>query len=164
MPEQKHIEIEVHGEELIMERLSAHEESAHEFGRETVRDLSRFATTWLISTVPRRTTYLWWHIDRTPTVWVPGGAGGGGTWEAIAGIKAGESKHPIYVEFGTGIYAGRGLIFAHTYFPMTFQKRGEPRRFRMWTKGQPGQHYFYETWRSLNIYAVPRIATKFFTK
>ena len=65
----------------------------------------------LIASVPQYNNYIMNQIDRDGPTWMPGGAGGGGEWKAIVGIKEGGSQHPLYVEFGTGIYAGGGLIY-----------------------------------------------------
>jgi hypothetical protein len=174
----KFIEIEVQGEEKILLALNRAEESFHGVARDHVTDMSQFVTAWLAATVPTYDRYIMRHISREPATWLPGGAGGGGEWVAVAGIKAGTSRHPLYAEFGTGIYAGRGLIRARydraraTVIEtglsrlsrrrggvLTFQKHGEPRRFRYWVRGQKGQHYFYETWRTLNVYANARVMT-----
>jgi hypothetical protein len=165
----KFIEIDVQGEDKIQAALHAQEARQSQGLRELVDDLADVASVSLIMNVPRYNDYIMNHIAREGPVWMPGGAGGGGEWKAIVGIKEGDSRHPLYVEFGTGIYAGRGLIWATAgpgfltgkYAPvMTFEKRGEPRRFRYWMKGQKGQHYFYLTWRVLNAIAMARVAAK----
>jgi hypothetical protein len=121
--------------------------------------------------VPQYNGYTMRHIDRDGPTWMPGGAGGGGEWHGIVGIKEGTSRHPIYAEFGTGIYAGKGLIWpagirrlSGKYQPvMRFEKRGEGGGkgiYRYWIKGQRGQHYFYQTWRVLQAHMAARIARK----
>ena len=42
---------------------------------------------------------------------------------------------------------------------MTFQKRGEPRKFRRSVKGQPPQPFLYMTWREMQLYASSRLVT-----
>src|SRR4051794_6550818 len=175
------IDIKVEGEDKILAALDYAEQRLHSRTRDHVNDLSRFVTAHLAATVPVYDSYILRHIDREPSRWVPGGAGGGGAWEGMAGIRRGTSLHPLYTEFGTGIYAGRGrkrLIRARydraqasviatgnrrlsrrAGGVLTFQKHGEPRRFRYWVSGQKGQHYFYFTWLDLNIYAAARILT-----
>ena len=147
----KFIEIGVEGEDEIQVRLKFQEARQAAKLRELVDELADVASLALIMNVPRRSDYIMNHIAREGARWMPGGAGGGGEYKAIVGIKEGTSRHPLYVDQGTGIYAGRGLIWATQgpgyltgkYAPvMTFQKQGEPRRFRSWTKGQKGQHYF----------------------
>ena len=118
-----------------------------------------------------------------------GGVPGGGEYVAVVGIKAGSSLHPLYVHHGTGIYdtrpgaarqpirpradrayqvyiiapgprerqkrrAGHGRLAA-----ITFQKRGEPRKFRRWVRGQQPQPYMYYTFRQAQIYAGARLLT-----
>jgi len=181
MAQERFIEIGVEGEEKILLGMERQEERLHGYARETVNDLARFVTADLAATVPTYTDYILRHISREPPTWFPGGVGGGGEWEAVAGIKAGTSMHPLYAEFGTGIYAGRGLIRArmdrapasviatgHKRLTrrqggvITFQKLGEPRKFRWWVRGQRGQHYFYQTWRTLNVYAASRFFAAWF--
>lgn len=157
----RYIEIELEGEEKIMLALERQEERVRGEARELVDDLSKFAAFWLISHVPTYTTYIMQHIDRDGPTWFPGGAGGGGEWKAIVGIKDGRSRHPEYVEFGTGIYAGKGLIYPRTKEALAFRKGGEgggKQIVRSFTHGQMPQQYFYITWRSLNAYAAARIA------
>lgn len=161
----KFIEIKVEDEHDIILRLEQQEEHQRQGLREMVNELVNVASVALIMHVPQYSSYIMNHIDRAGPTWMPGGAGGGGEWKAIVGIKEGTSRHPIYVEFGTGIYAGKGLIFAHGVNRLTgkiqkvmaFEKHGEPTRFRYWVRGQKGQHYFYETWRTTNAIAAARV-------
>lgn len=165
----KFIEIDIEGEDKIQLALKAQGARQEAGLRELVDELSAAAEMTLVGLAPRSSNYILEHIGREGPVWMPGGAGGGGEWKAIVGIKEGTSKHPLYVDQGTGIYAGQGLIWATQgpgyltgkYAPvMTFQKEGEPRRFRYWTRGQRGQRYFYMTWRVLNALAHARILAK----
>jgi hypothetical protein len=165
----KFIDIHIEGEDKIQTALRVQGARQEANLRDLVDELADVASLALIMNVPRRSDYILNHIAREGAAWMPGGAGGGGEWKAIVGIKEGRSRHPLYVDQGTGIYAGRGLIWSTQgpgaltgkYAPvMTFQKQGEPRRFRYWTKGQKGQHYFYLTWRILNAVAEARILAK----
>jgi len=168
MAAKKYIDIEIEGEEKIILALERMEDRQRQELREIVDEFSKFSAFWLIAHVPTYDTYLMNHIDRDGPVWMPGGAGGGGTWQAVVGIKEGRSRHPLYVEQGTGIYAGKGLIWAsgvkgltgRYQKVMTFQKHGEPRKFRSWTRGQPPQQYFYGTWRALNAFAMAKMAAR----
>jgi len=171
----KFIDIQVshEDEEKILHALRRVEDNAHAQSREFVNDMARCAQRWLVTTVPVHDGYLLKHIQREPPTWLPGGAGGGGEWEAIVGIKGGRSFHPWYVEFGTGIYAGRGMIYPRISKALRLEKRppeidskGRITRykFRRWVRGQEGQHYFYETWRALNIYAVPRLPSRIMSR
>lgn len=165
MADDKFIEIDIENEEKIIASLERMELRIRGQAREMVNELANVTSLTLIGLVPNYDGYLMEHIDRDGPVWFPGGAGGGGEWKAVVGIKQGDSRHPIYVEMGTGIYAGRGLIWAEGVKGltgryqkvMTFQKRGEPRRFRYWVSGQRPQRYFYSTWRILNAVAAARI-------
>jgi hypothetical protein len=165
-----YIEIEIHGEERIMAALREREAREGRRAREFVNDLSTFVTHDLVSTVPTYDEYLLRHVGRSDASWRPGGLGGGGEWESVAGIKTGTSRHPLYVEFGTGIYAGRGRIYPLRARVLRFEKPGpelDGRRvsrvkFRRWVRGQRGQHYFYEAWRDLNLYAQTRLLRRDF--
>jgi hypothetical protein len=164
----QYIDIEIEGEEKIILALERLQDRQQKELRELVDELASFSAFWLISHVPVYDTYLMRHIDRDGPVWYPGGAGGGGEWRAVVGIKEGTSRHPLYVEQGTGIYAGKGLIWASGVKGLTgryqkvmrFQKHGEPPKFRYWIRGQRPQQYFYITWRSLNAFAVAKMAAR----
>lgn len=47
------------------------------------------------------------HDDHA--TWHPGGAGGGGFWEATAGVLDTGEDYPLFVAGGTGEHAGEGL-------------------------------------------------------
>lgn len=108
---------------------------------------------------PYSTDYTQRHIDRSHVAWQPGGAGGGGAYEAIVGVKAGTSRHPIYPERGTGIwgYLGRPyrslsgnlmhfFSIPHGHVISVYQ-----------VAGQRPQRFLYETWRDLAIYTDIRM-------
>lgn len=163
----EYIKIEIEGEEKIRLAFDRQQVRMGAKLRDIVDDLAEFAEHSLEGFVPQYNQYTLRHIDRDGPMWMPGGAGGGGEYKAIVGVKEGTSRHPIYTEFGTGIYAGRGLIWATAgpgkltgrYGPvMTFQKHGEPRKFRYWVRGQRGQRYFYLTWQVVHAYAQARMA------
>jgi hypothetical protein len=163
MANKQYIDFEVKGEEKIILALERQEVQQQANLRELVDDLATFSAFWLISHVPVYDSYLMRHIDRDGPQWFPGGAGGGGEWKAVVGIKDGRSRHPEYVEFGTGIYAGKGRVYPVTKSALAFRKRGEgggKQIVRAWTRGQRPQQYFYITWRSLNAYAAAKVAAK----
>lgn len=88
--------------------------------------------------------------------WRPGGLGGGGEWEVTAGVQqTGGGRYPIYVNSGTGLYRPNApaLIRAKPGRVMTFQKRGEPRRFVKWTRGQRAQPFLYLSWQQVLLYS-----------
>lgn len=92
--------------------------------------------------------------------------------QAVAGVRGGD-KHPVYVHQGTGIYrngrmggrqpvstptSGGQRIYARTPGqPMTFQKKGEPRRWRMWTRGQRANPFVLYAFQQLVPYARGRL-------
>lgn len=99
------------------------------------------------------------HIGHSGVRWRPGGAGGGGSWEVVSGVKSGSSRHPLYHAQGTGIYAGKGLIRPQTGKWLTFQKKGEPRRFRPWVRGQEPNNFLYIAYGHMKLYAMGSIHT-----
>lgn len=160
------IDIELKNEHEVMRSLGQVEEHNQHKARELIDELAKFTENMLTIMVPTYSLYLFRHIDRSGPMWMPGGAGGGGEWKAIVGIKDGPSRHPEYVEFGTGIYGNKGdFIWASgvkgltgkRQKVMTFEKHGEPRRFRYWVKGQKPQRYMYLTWGVLNALAREKI-------
>lgn len=142
--------------------------------------------------------YIHEHIGRSGVIYRPGGAGGGGTYERIVGVRRGTSRHPLYVHNGTAniygqqldnmlgdgsqqlggaslqgrIYprgsakrftsisrAGRQGVDAATAWArqqrtpvLTFQKKGEGRRFRQWVTGQRAQPFVYYAFQTAVIY------------
>lgn len=164
----KFIEIEVENEDHIRREIEQMEDRTERWARSLIDDLTKLAESTLTLMVPTYNLYIFRHISRDGPMWMPGGAGGGGEWKSIVGIKEGESRHPLYAEFGTGIYAGRDLIWAdgvkgltgQYQKVMTFEKRGEGRKFRYWIKGQKPQRYMYLTWGVVNAFARELIAEK----
>jgi hypothetical protein len=163
----KFIDIDIENEHEVIRHLERVEEHNQRRAREVIEELSKFTENMLTITVPTYNLYIFRHIDRSGPTWMPGGAGGGGEWKAIVGIKEGDSRHPLYVEFGTGIYGNKGdLIWAsgvkgltgRYQKVMTFEKRGEGRKFRYWIRGQKPQRYMYLTWGVLNALAQERMA------
>ena len=163
----KYIDIEIEGEEKIILAMERMEQRQQRNLREMIDELANTASLTLIALTPQYNNYIMNQIHRDGPTWMPGGAGGGGEWKAIVGVKEGASKHPLYVEFGTGVYAGKGLIFAKGVTGLTgkrqkvmaFKKRGEGGGkwiVRYWTRGQRGQHYFSRTWIVTNAVAASR--------
>ena len=167
MADDGYIQIKIENEERVIQSLRSIEARLRTNLRNLVDDIADNASVALVGQVPQGKNYILNHINRAGPVWMPGGAGGGGEWKAIVGISKGTSEHPLYVEYGTGIYAGRGQIFpSKPWGVIAFRKKGEEQGraiFRQWIWGQPGQYYFYNTWRWLNIYAAERILREHLT-
>lgn len=109
------------------------------------------------------TGYTQRHIDRGGVHWVPGGAGGGGGYEVIFGVKAGSSYHPVYVNRGTGIYGGpsnreiespRGRLM---YF-YSFRLGHIISVYKV--AGQKPQHFLYDTWQDLTLFAQAHLVAR----
>lgn len=150
---------------------------------------AHYAAHWLRVYVHVQSGYTIRHIDAdTSPRWHPGGRTGGipggGEWEAVAGIRRGLSQHPLYANFGTGIYVNNGVITAEGvprftieeaeqaflgknrpggYFGghklMNLQKRGEKRKAIPYQKGQQAQNFLYAAMRQTQVYLGARIMT-----
>lgn len=118
--------------------------------------MSDYTLTWLRLYVPEREGYILRHTDKSAVKWRPGGPGGGGQYEVVVGVKRGESKHPLYVDQGTGIYGGfHRPIRAIGGHPMVFFSRG--RWWRLWeVKGQRPQLFLYRAFMQAKLYAGAR--------
>lgn len=133
--------------------------------RDTIDDIADVGVATLYLRVPELSSYLARHVDREPVKWFPGGTGGGGEYRAVVGIKRGTSRHPLYAEFGTGIYAqpSRGYITAKAGNFLSFYSYIYGRRIRVRrVRGQRAQRYFYATWRDMNVYARARVRRQAF--
>lgn len=153
------IEIDVENEEEILALLDAQTERQRRRAKDIVDDLGDFAMHVIRANTPEFSGYTQRHIGRTPVMWRPGGSGGGGSYEVVAGIKAGRSRHPIYVEVGTGIYGkfARIIIPLKAQYMIFFGTRAGRMLAKRYVKGQRAQRYFYASWRELQIYARGRL-------
>jgi len=155
----KFIEYNVENEEDILLGMKRVEAQSRIATKRLLDNLADFGYHVLQSSVPRHTSYLLRHVARSDVTWRPGGAGGGGSWEAVIGVKRGESKHPLYVEFGTGIYGAVGWFIVPVRAQyMTFYSTRFHRVINVThTRGQRPQRYLYHTWRELLVYARGRM-------
>lgn len=117
--------------------------------------------------------------SHTETFYHPGGAGGGGSYEAQAGVTAvptihGPSLYPLYVHEGTA-NKGRGYIYARDdRSPASVLATGRPRRqtdgviafmyrgekiFRHRIQGQKPNPYVQHAFRQTALYARMRVHT-----
>jgi hypothetical protein len=122
--------------------------------REFLDELADTGVQLLNITAPDFSSYTRRHIDREPVRYTL--APTGGVWETTVGIKRGTSIHPLYAEFGTGIYATppRGYITPRRAEYLSFYSFLYNRRIRVkQVKGQRPQRYFYRAWVDLNYYA-----------
>lgn len=143
--------------------------------RGMIAGAANYGVYWLRLYVPRgQTRRLLQSTDASSATWLPGGAGGGGQWQSVVGVKR-TAPHAAFVAGGTGIYAGRGLIRPrHGAAPggftwvsgsgrrnnvLTFVKKDEPRRFVAFVTGQRPQHFLYLTFQQIRLYAQARVFT-----
>lgn len=179
--------VDIEGTRAIIRVLAHTDQRRREWLKILTLDLGRHAMMMMRVYAPSgQSNYLHSHINMSGIVYRPGGAGGGGSYEVIAGVRRGTSEHPIYVHQGTKnpegqtihgalvggtgdlqgrIYAkgagafGRATSFTHAQRKpvLTFQKRGEPRRFRAWVSGQRPQPFAYFAFGHTAVYAKGRI-------
>lgn len=166
-----YLSVQLEGDRTLELGLTLIQAKARERLRGIVGGWSHYTLYWLRLYVPVDSGYTLRHTDASTPTWRPGGPGGGGEWVSTVGIKTGTSRHPLYRAFGTGLYAGRGLIRPHhpggftlvSRNPrrgvLTFQKRGEQRRFRYWVRGQRGRNFLYAAYQQARIYANARVHT-----
>lgn len=183
----RYVEIESNAKQIIG-RLYVVEHRAHRNLIDLADDTAHEATVWLRLYTPKWSGYTLRHIDQTKAHWTPGGAGGGGSWTSIAGVKRGESFHPVYAAMGTGIYVGRGLIVPKIWgsrpgsveeFKSMFYSQPSPRvarspkrearlkyrtrfgapRTALYVRGQTPKPFLYLAYQSTLAYARGRVAT-----
>lgn len=99
------------------------------------------------------------HIDRSGVHKVLGEDGIVG-YEAVIGVKAGTSMHPLYADQGTGVYSYTGdVIRSRSGRLMYFYGTRLGTIISTYeVRGQRPQRFLYETWRDLGIYADLRLA------
>jgi len=151
----KFIEFIIEDEGEILRAISRQERNNTRLAKEILNDLAKFGLQMLYVNAPSYSTYILRHASKTDARFRPGGAGGGGEFEAIVGIKSGTSRHPIYVEVGTGLYgefarritptSAPSMTWFSTVYGKAISKKS--------TKGQKPQRYFYETWKEVEVYA-----------
>lgn len=176
----EYLEIELDGDDAALLFLRTIETRLKLAVKNFPAGAANYGLYWLRLYVPiGRTGYLIRHTDATGSHWRPGGRGGGGEYEAIVGVKRGDSKHPLYVHGGTGIYAGRGVITA-TGMPrpmfeemydenFAWPKGGKRMRFvghrdgkvvwTYFTRGQRANPFMYATYQQVKLYFNARIHT-----
>lgn len=108
---------------------------------------------------PEGDAYTKRHVDRSHVAWMPGGAGGGGQYEVIVGVKAGASYHPVYANVGTGVYSyTEDYIRSPKGGLMWFYASRLGRVISMYAvAGQRPQRFLYETWRDLSLLTEMRV-------
>lgn len=161
MAEERFIEIRVENEDEIKAKLRAHEMRMQRQLRDLLDNFSELGRAIVAHNVPVFHGMLRENVDRTPVTWRPGGAGGGGYYEAAYGVKRGPGigRYPLYVEFGTGLYGPqRRYIVPQRATHMVFYSHRYRRVIRTTrTRGQRAQRFFYISWREFEVYAAARL-------
>jgi hypothetical protein len=111
-----------------------------------VEKASQEAGAYMASHVPQHSGKLFRAINVEPVRYHPGGAGGGGFYEANVGVDETQAPHAIFVIEGTGIYhreGSRGNIRPASGNVMAFVDAGKE-VFAAYTKGQEPQSAWFE--------------------
>src|SRR3954470_7418629 len=160
---ERFIEIKIEDESDILAKLTALEGRTNRQLRNLLDNLSELGRAIVAHNVPVHSRLMQQHVDRTGATWRPGGAGGGGYYEAVYGVKriVGNPPYPLYVEFGTGLYGvHRHWIYPRRSPTMSFYSRRYNRRLSVKrTRGQTAQRFFYISWREFQVYAAARLLT-----
>jgi len=156
MADEKLIWVEI-DEDRILQRFDFFVAYHRQYVHNMLDDVANFGVRRLHAGVPQYTSYILRHVDRSPVHWTPEG------YQAIVGIRTGTSRHALYAEKGTGIYATppRGFIESTRQEYMSFFSTLYGRRIRIRrVKGQKPQRFFYAAWRDLEIYARARFVAQ----
>lgn len=150
------VSVELENEGELDAKIVAYGERKRRQLRDMVDDIGQFAHSRMAAIVPVRNYYLFRHVDWTgvhSTVTTDVA-----DFVATVGVKAGESKHPLYVNFGTGIYGAVGwYVTPQVRKYMAWTDKTGMRWFAKKTRGQRPQHFLYATWTYTQVYAWARI-------
>lgn len=152
--------IKIEGDEEFIRYTHLVQERGRRWLRGLVAGMANYTLHWARIYAPDGPTgYIQRHLDATGAQFRPGGAGGGGSYEAVAGVKRGDSKHPLYVHQGTGLYSYRHDFIRPNKAGgvLAFEKKGEPTVFTKKVKGQEAQPYVYGAYKQTILYARARV-------
>lgn len=158
MANTRHFWIDVEGEKAIMRSLVIGPAQIDKGVVEMIEDIGRRGETFMRLYAPAHSGELLRRIGRGPIHEVPSPTGT--AIQQTIGVRAGD-KHPFYVHFGTGIYKRTGPRLIEPLKPggvLTFQKKGEPRRFKRWVTGQEPNPFVERAYNLLVPYARIRAA------
>ena len=156
MADEKWIWFEIENEDEVMVLLDVYHEVLQKRTRDLLNELAEDGVTFLAANVPNYSSYTLRHVDRSSVEW----RAADGEYEAVVGIKAGTSLHPVYVNRGTGIYGpsgrpyqafnvtGRMWFYSHVYGRVIGVEE---------VKGQRAQQFLYTTFNELRIFAQARM-------
>lgn len=151
------IEVHMTGADELDLHLMRMEEVGNRKLRGILEGLGNYAQHWMRIYVPRARGYTARHVDQTTARWRPGGAGGGGSWEVVAGVRRGDSKHPLYVHGGTGIYSFRRNTIKPIHGAWLKWYRGGRWHRAREVRGQRAQPFVYMAYQQTRLYANARI-------
>jgi hypothetical protein len=153
------LSLNLEGFEEAEARLFALEQRVRRYPRQIADELADESVALIRQNAPRREGYIFRHTDRSPVLFEPGGAGGGGAYAATAGVKSGDSRHPLYVHQGTGFYGAVGWWIV----PRIAKKmripagRGFPTIFTSKTRGQRANPFVQRAYTQVKFSAQSRL-------
>ena len=165
MADERYFWFEVENEDQVIRDMDNYHLVAQQRAKDFIEALTGDGATLLAANVPQYTEYTLRHVDRSSVHWLPGGAGGGGEYESVIGIKRGTSNHPLYADQGTGLYGTFHRVYtAHNPSGrMWFYSTKYGRVIGVWAvEGQRAQHFLYTTFRELQAFANARVLLKKF--
>lgn len=141
------LESEVTGLDTLGEVLIRVEANAKEQTRHIIEHSARSAEAVMLAKVPRSNSGNRDTIAasiRSVSEYHPGGAGGGGFYEARVGPGEDAPGHLRYVMEGTGLFGSGSLIRSASGGVLAIEKRGEGVHFRTFSRGQRAQTQWYD--------------------
>lgn len=146
------IEFELNGAEMIDLRLMRMEEAGAVKLRGILEGMANYSVHWMRIYAPSFSGYLRRHISTSQARLTSTGM-----WEVSAGVRRGDSRHPLYVEGGTGLYGfRRDTIKPLRAKFMVWYRGGRWHRARE-TKGQHAQPFVYMAYQQTKLYAHARM-------
>ena len=143
-------------------RFKALGEDYRESLRQVVGHAANEAGTYMAQHVPYHSGKMYQAINVSEPKFRPGGAGGGGYYEAHVSVDRSIAPHAEYVIEGTGLYdrnAPTNGIYPSNGTVLAFQKDGEGTVFTAWTTGQrPQREWFEEAMRKAERIISRRIS------
>lgn len=147
------IEFDITGAEQLDLHLVRMEEISQVRLRGILEGMASYATHWMRIYAPRFQGYITRHIASTTARPTAGG------WEVSAGVKRGTSRHPLYVEGGTGLYGFRRDTIKPVRAKFMVWYRGGRWFKARETRGQRAQPFVYLSYQQTKLYAHARVIT-----
>lgn len=152
------VRFEIEGQKELDAYLATFPDRARAEMRDLVEDLGEHAEGWMRLYAPHQQGPAGGSLHRQIKSTQANDTGR--NIQSVAGVTDRGSRHPLYVLEGTGLYAEGGSRITPNKpgGVLTFQKHGEPRRFKRSVKGQRPQQYARAAYNSTVLYALGRVS------